>query len=90
MSPTLPPHFIPLRLGGTRTDKVLRCLRPRYIAGHSINMGFLVLSLILTTMTMLYAGWENKKRAQGDRAYRLAEGDEGALGYRHPQFRYTM
>ncbi|KAK4696229.1 hypothetical protein P7C71_g1651, partial [Lecanoromycetidae sp. Uapishka_2] len=62
---------------------------PRYVTGHSINMAFLVLSLILTTTTMFYAKFENKKRAQGGRDYRLAEGDAGMLGYRHPEFRYT-
>ncbi|KAL2053359.1 hypothetical protein ABVK25_006353 [Lepraria finkii] len=62
---------------------------PRYVAGHSINLGFLVLSIILSTTTMLYAKWENGKRARGDRNHRLAEGDQGMLGYRHPIFRYT-
>ena len=69
--------------------KLTRPPRPRFVAGHSINLGFLVLSIILSTTTMLYAKWENGKRARGDRDHRLAEGDQGILGYRHPHFRYT-
>ena len=68
---------------------LIRPGRPRYITGHSINLGFLAMSLLLSTINMLYARWENKKRAQGKRDHRLLEGDEGMLGYRHPQFRYT-
>lgn len=63
---------------------------PKYITGHWINVGFLIMSLILSTSMILYAKWENRKRARGERDYRLAEGDEGLLGYRHPQFRYTI
>ncbi|KAL8829733.1 MAG: hypothetical protein Q9191_001843 [Dirinaria sp. TL-2023a] len=63
---------------------------PKYITGHWINVGFLIMSLVLSTSMILYAKWENRKRARGERDYRLAEGDEGLLGYRHPQFRYTI
>ena len=52
-------------------------------------MGFLVMSLLLSTTNMLYVRWENGKRAQGERDDRLLGGDEGMLGYRHPGFRYT-
>lgn len=63
---------------------------PRYITGHAINIGMLVLSLITTTTLLLYQNSENKKRARGGRDYRLTEGDVGQLGYRHPEFRYTL
>lgn len=65
-------------------------LRPEYTTGHAINLGFLVFSLSLSTTTILYAKYENRKRDRGVRDYRLAEGDEGMLGYRHPSFRYTI
>lgn len=39
---------------------------------------------------MMYIKWENGKRARGERDDRLAEGDEGMLGHRHPKFRYTL
>ncbi|OCK84018.1 MFS general substrate transporter [Lepidopterella palustris CBS 459.81] len=63
---------------------------PRYITGHAINLGVLGLALMLTSTGIIYCSWENSKRAQGERDYRLAEGDEGMLGYRHPAFRYTI
>ncbi|KAF2238653.1 MFS general substrate transporter [Viridothelium virens] len=63
---------------------------PRYITGHAINIGMLVLSITLSTILMLYCNWENKRRAAGKRNDLLAEGDEGMLGYRHPEFRYTL
>jgi hypothetical protein len=63
---------------------------PRYITGHAINLGMLGMSLMITSIVMVYCSWENKKRAKGGRDYRLAEGDESMLGYRHPSFRYTL
>ena len=67
-----------------------REIRPHFRVGHSINIGMLVLSLILTTTTILYVKWENGKRSRGERDDRLALGDEGLLGDRHPSFRYTI
>ena len=63
--------------------------RPRYITGHSINLGMLGLSMALATTNILYCKWENRQRETGKRDGRLQEGDEGMLGYRHPSFRYT-
>jgi len=74
---------------GTRADQVYFSCRPRSVLGHSIIVAFLVLSLILSTTTMVYAKFENTKRARGDRIYTLAEGDAGMLGHRHSSFRYT-
>lgn len=64
--------------------------KPAYTTGHSINLGMLVLSLALSTTHILYVKWENRKREKGGRDYRLDEGDEGMLGYKHPSFRYTI
>jgi len=49
----------------------------------------LALSLVLTVTHSLYCRWENKKRANGERDYRLTEENEEMLGYRHPHFQYT-
>lgn len=73
---------------------MLTCLRlnhrPRYTTGHAINIGVLCLSLFLSTTNILYCLRENRARATGKRDYRLQEGDEGMLGYRHPEFKYTL
>jgi len=63
---------------------------PKYVVGHAINIAMLCLAFIFTTITMLYVRFENNRRATGARDYRLAEGDEGLLGHRHPRFRYTL
>ncbi|KAF2086909.1 MFS general substrate transporter [Saccharata proteae CBS 121410] len=65
-------------------------LSPKYTTGHAINIGVLCFSLILSTANLIYCSWENRKRATGQRDSRLAEGDEGSLGYRHPAFKYTL
>ena len=63
---------------------------PRYIQGHSINLAFLVLCVILAIVTMIYAKAENTKRENGGRDGRLTGTDQADLGYRHPGFRYTL
>ncbi|MCJ1306865.1 hypothetical protein MMC25_000509 [Agyrium rufum] len=65
---------------------------PRFVAGHSINIGMLAWSIALSVMTVLYCTWENKKRERGERDERLLEdgGKQELLGYRHPSFRYTI
>ncbi|TKA60620.1 hypothetical protein B0A49_12777 [Cryomyces minteri] len=63
---------------------------PRFITGHAINLGVLGLSLILIVTMLLYLSFENKKREKGGRNNRLQEGPEHMLGYRHPNFRYTL
>ncbi|KAI4720709.1 MFS general substrate transporter [Aureobasidium sp. EXF-10727] len=71
-------------------SRLTRPKRPRFITGHALNIGMLCLSLIITSSLLVYCSWENKKRATGKRDYRLAEGDESMLGYKHPSFRYTL
>lgn len=63
---------------------------PNYVSGHSINIGMLGSTIVVTLVTMAYCKWENGKRKRGERDGRLAEGEEGMLGYRHPSFRYTL
>lgn len=64
--------------------------RPKYVLGHSINLGALVITLVLTVILIGYLRWENKKRDSGERDARLVEGDVSRLGHRHPSFRYTL
>lgn len=63
---------------------------PKYTTGHAINIGMLGLALMLTTYIIMYCSLENKKRAAGKRDHRLEQEDESMLGYRHPEFRYTI
>ena len=72
------------RLEGGKAD--LAC---RYITGHAINIGVLILTLIVTSTTILYCKLENGKRERGERDDRL-HGDQSFLGHRHPHFRYTI
>ena len=68
----------------------LMVYRPRYVVGHSINLGMLGLILTLTIITMVYCARENSMREKGRRDYRLRESDPALLGYLHPKFRYTL
>nr|POF17465.1 putative transporter c11d3.18c [Quercus suber] len=63
---------------------------PDYTTGHAINLGAIGISLIVTICSMLYIRWENGARRDGRRDHRLTKGDPSALGYKHPNFRYTM
>lgn len=64
--------------------------RPRYIIGHSVCLGSLVLCCATVCAQMVYCRWENKKRERGDRNERLLQGKEDDLGHRHPAFKYTL
>ena len=64
--------------------------RPKYVLGHSISLGALVITLILTCGQIAYLAWENKKRDQGDRDVRLVGENAHRLGHRHPRFKYTL
>ena len=68
----------------------LTARRPRYITGHAINIGMLGLALVLILANIWYCKWENRKRANGERDYRLIKEQEEMLGYRHPRFEYTI
>lgn len=63
---------------------------PKYTVGHAINLGAIGLGLIVTSVTIAYIRWENAARASGKRDHRLREGNPAELGYRHPEFRYTL
>ncbi|PUU79243.1 major facilitator superfamily domain-containing protein [Tuber borchii] len=64
---------------------------PRYIRGHSINLGAQVGAALMGLLGILYARWENTLRDRGGRDNRLVgltEEQVQKLGYRHPDFRY--
>jgi hypothetical protein len=63
---------------------------PKYVLGHAVSLGALVITVILSIAQMVYLRWENKKRDRGERDDRLAQENEGKLGHRHPNFRYTL
>ncbi|KAL6703983.1 hypothetical protein ACN47E_008921 [Coniothyrium glycines] len=67
--------------------------RPNYYEGHFVNLGALCTIFILSNVIMAYCKWENKKRANGERDGRAAglnEHEKLALGYRNPDYRYTI
>jgi len=68
----------------------LNQFRPKYALGHSISLGALVITLILTLVQIGYLHWENRRRDRGDRDARLLQEDAHRLGHRHPLFRYTL
>ncbi|KAL0933270.1 major facilitator superfamily transporter [Colletotrichum truncatum] len=61
-----------------------------YRIGNSLNTATAASVIIASLGLVAYQTWENKKREQGGRDYRLqAPEDEVAnLGHRHPKFRY--
>ncbi|MCJ1343390.1 hypothetical protein MMC31_001583 [Peltigera leucophlebia] len=63
---------------------------PDYVTGHAINIGMLFLSLFVTTCTIIYVKWENRKRAIGGRDNLLNSAGVDLLGHKHPRFRYTI
>lgn len=72
-------------------------VRNRYLSGHSINMVFNCLILVLTFFALAWMRRENRKREQGHRDKRLvvpegvsAEEHERQLGWDHPRFRFHM
>lgn len=65
---------------------------PDYVVGHAINLAAIGLTLVGVGLNMLYIRWENSARQAGKREYRFVEQREKGieLGYRHPEFRYTI
>ncbi|KAJ6539330.1 MFS general substrate transporter [Mycena capillaripes] len=71
---------------------------PTYIRGHSIVLGFLILSWILIAVNVWYCTWENKARAQGRRQGNITAYEDlwnsgktrAPIGDRHPDFRFTL
>ncbi|KAF2832316.1 MFS general substrate transporter [Ophiobolus disseminans] len=63
---------------------------PKYILGHTVSLGALVITVILALAQIAYLKWENAKRDRGERDERLVQENESRLGHRHPNFRYTF
>ncbi|KAK7695994.1 hypothetical protein QCA50_000634 [Cerrena zonata] len=71
---------------------------PKYIRGHSIVLGFVVMAWVFTFLNVMYCIWENRARAQGRRQDNLEKYQElwdtgktrAPIGDRHPDFRFTL
>lgn len=66
---------------------------PRYLQGHYVNLGALSTAFVLSSVMMVYCKSENNRRETGRRDNRvvgLNEEEKLALGYRNPDFRYTI
>lgn len=66
---------------------------PEYFEGHYVNLACLCIIFVLSNVMMTYCRWENSKRANGhrdDRVIGLTETQKYALGYRNPDYRYTI
>ncbi|UQC84016.1 major facilitator superfamily transporter [Colletotrichum lupini] len=72
---------------------------PRYLKGHFINFGCLVVLLVIGIFLPLYMKRENEKQSRGQRDFRLdesqrdgqsAEEHEFRLGWMHPSFRFKF
>ncbi|RPB04336.1 MFS general substrate transporter [Choiromyces venosus 120613-1] len=64
---------------------------PKYIRGHSINLGAEICVALVSLLGIFYARWENALRDRGGRdslVVGLTEEQVQKLGYRHPDFRY--
>ncbi|GJC97449.1 major facilitator superfamily transporter [Colletotrichum higginsianum] len=61
-----------------------------YRIGNSLNTATAVSVIIASLGLVVHQKWENKKRAQGGRDYRLETTEEevATLGHLHPEFRY--
>jgi hypothetical protein len=66
---------------------------PAFRTGHAINVGSGSSIILLCVFMIFYIRWENTRREQGKRDYRLqkfANDDDASahLGDLHPRFRY--
>lgn len=64
--------------------------KPDYTLGHSVSLGALIICTFVVCGQILYLGWENKKRARGDRDHRLTQSNADRLGHCHPKYMYTI
>jgi len=64
---------------------------PRYVLGHSVELGFLGMGLILTPLTAwIYSGINARRNTLDDGRYDSITAEESALGDRAPNFRYSL
>ncbi|KNZ78049.1 hypothetical protein J132_02341 [Termitomyces sp. J132] len=71
---------------------------PKYIRGHSIVLGFIILSYLSTAANVCYCLWKNKARKEGRREINLekyqrlwnAGKTRAPIGDRHPKFLFTL
>jgi hypothetical protein len=54
---------------------------PKYVLGHSVSLGALVITVVLVAAQILYLSWEDRKRERGERDDRLLQGDVDRPGH---------
>ncbi|KZT12578.1 MFS general substrate transporter [Laetiporus sulphureus 93-53] len=72
--------------------------QPKYVKGHSISLGFVIMAWFAMLANVLYCMWENRARAAGLRQDNIAKYQElwdsgktrAPIGDRHPDFRFTL
>jgi hypothetical protein len=65
---------------------------PRYIPGHSINLGAAAICCCLLLTATLYLRYQNRLKREGKRDYLLegaSQEEINGLGHLHPEFIYT-
>ncbi|KAH8105967.1 MFS general substrate transporter [Cristinia sonorae] len=71
---------------------------PKFIRGHSITLGFVIMAWLFMAANVTYCWWENKARAAGRRQSNIDKYQElwdsgktrAPIGDRHPNFRFTL
>ena len=65
---------------------------PQYVPGMSVNIAFLAMGLAMAAWFTGWARWENAQRDKGRRDHlrSLSLDEQGQLGEKHPDFRFTL
>lgn len=77
-------------LGGiTASNVFIGTEAPYYTTGYGVSLGMLWMCGICCVILFLGVRRENKRRARGERDWRLGGADADNLGDDHPRFRFT-
>jgi len=66
---------------------------PRFIRGHAVSLGMVSFAMVVYAFMWWYFGYENKKRINGERDYKiedLSEEEIADLGDENPKFLYSI
>jgi len=78
-------------LGGAMASNFYRTVdEPKYLLGHSLEIGFVTLGLVAVVALRLNYGRINAKHEQSGEAQGLSDEDLADLGDKSPSFRYTL
>lgn len=78
-------------LGGAMASNFYRAQdAPKYLLGHGLDIGFVVLGLIAVVTLRISYGRINSKREKSGAAEGLTDKELSDLGDRSPAFRYTL